>query len=152
MLTSSPIKFFMFIIKAQNHLDNTILHLILYLPYCPFDITWKDSFCLPFYLKWKYFVLTDHILSETICLFCFCVLFSNIYPKIKFMAKTWSDLGNFCIKWFFVIFVWENIFYFSLLNLNYWCFTTIYYENFRKVEQAELVENLPPLPTLQISA
>ena len=33
-------------------------------------------FCLAFYFKWKYFVLIDHILSETICLFCFCVLFS----------------------------------------------------------------------------
>ena len=55
--------------------------------YCPFDITRKDVFCLAFYFKWKYFVLNDHILSETICLFCFCVLFSNMYPKIKFIAK-----------------------------------------------------------------
>ena len=44
--------------------------------------------------KWKYFVPIDHILSETIYLFCFCVLFSNIYPKIKFTAKHWSDLCN----------------------------------------------------------
>ena len=35
----------------------------------------------------KYFVLVDHILSEAICLICFCVLFSNIYPKIKFTGK-----------------------------------------------------------------
>ena len=35
--------------------------------------------CLGFYVKWNYFVLIDHILSETICLFCFCVLFSNKY-------------------------------------------------------------------------
>ena len=46
-------------------------------------------------LKWKYFVLIDHIFSETICLFCFCGLFSNIYPKIKITAKIWSDLCNF---------------------------------------------------------
>ena len=66
--------------------------------YCPFDITRKDVFCLAFYYKWKYFVLNDHILSETICLFCFCILFSNMYPKIKFMAKNWSDLCNFYSK------------------------------------------------------
>ena len=29
------------------------------------------------------------------------------------------------VKWFFGIFVLVNIVYFSLLNLNYWCFTTI---------------------------
>ena len=63
--------------------------------YCHFDIIWKDVFCLALYFKSKYFVLIDHILSEIICLFCFCVLFSNIYPKIKFMAKNWSDLCNF---------------------------------------------------------
>ena len=32
---------------------------------------------------------------------------------------------SFIVKWFFGVFVKENIFYFSLLNLNYWCFTTI---------------------------
>ena len=29
------------------------------------------------------------------------------------------------VKPCFGIFVYENIFYFSLLNLNYWCFTTL---------------------------
>ena len=42
-----------------------------------------------------HFVLTDHILTGTICLFCFCVLFSNVYPKIRFTAKNVSDLCNF---------------------------------------------------------
>ena len=55
--------------------------------YCLFNICRKDVFCLAFYFKWKYFVPNDHFLSETICLFCFCVLFSNIYPKIKFTTK-----------------------------------------------------------------
>ena len=63
----------------------------------------------------KYFVLIDIILSETICLFCFCVLFSNIYPKIKFTAKNWSDLCNF----YYLEFLSKKSFYFSLLNLNY---------------------------------
>ena len=66
--------------------------------YCPFDISWKDVFCLAFYFKGKYFVLIDHILSETICLLGFCVLFSNIYTKIKVTAKNWSDLCNFYSK------------------------------------------------------
>ena len=60
--------------------------------YCPFDIARKNIFCFAFYFKWKYFVLIDHILSETIYLLCFCVLFSNMYPKIEFTAKNWSDL------------------------------------------------------------
>ena len=92
---------------------------------CPFDISRKDVFCLAFSLKWKYFVLIDHILSEIICLFCFCVLFSNIYPKIKFIAKNWSDPCNFYSKVIFWNFCLRKYFYFSLLNLNYWYFTTI---------------------------
>ena len=52
-------------------------------------------------------------LSETICLLCFCVLFSNIYTKIKFAAKSWSDLCNFystvmflnfCLRKYFLLF------------------------------------------------
>ena len=87
---------------------------ILY--YCPFDISWKDVFCLVFYFRWKYFVLIDHILSETICLFCFCVLFSNIYTKIKFTDKSWSDpcifysiviFWNFCLRKYFLLFFAE---------------------------------------------
>ena len=39
-----------------------------------FEITQKDVFffCLVFYLKCIYFVLIDHILSETICLLFLC--------------------------------------------------------------------------------
>ena len=88
---------------AQRSFSVLINKIILYVyecfanivSYCPFDISWKDVFCLAFYLKWKYFVLFDCIFSEIICLFCFCVLFSNMYPKIKFIAKSWSDLCNF---------------------------------------------------------
>ena len=65
---------------------------------CPFNIPWKANFCLAFYFKWKYFVLVDHILTEAICLLCFCVLFSNIYTKIKVIAKSLSDLCNFYSK------------------------------------------------------
>ena len=65
----------------------------------------------------KHFVLIDHILSETICLFCFCVWFSNIYPKIKFMAKNWSDLCNFYKVMFWNSCLRKYFFYFSLMNL-----------------------------------
>ena len=66
----------------------------------------RRFFCLAFYFKWKYFVLIDLIWSETICLFCFCVLFSNIYPKIKFMIKK-IDLtyAVSIVMWFFKIII-----------------------------------------------
>ena len=72
----------------------------------------ERRFCLTFYFKWKSFVLADHILSETICLFYFCVLFSNIYTKIKLTAKSWSDLCNFNSKGIFWNFYLRK--YFSL--------------------------------------
>ena len=84
----------------------------------------------------------DHILSETIFLFCFCVLFSNMHPKVKFTAKNWSDVCNFYSKAIFGtfvdenifllffeaifgIFVDENIFLLFFANLNYQYFTTV---------------------------
>ena len=67
-----------------------------------------------------------------------------MYLKIKLMAKNSSDLCNLYSKViFFRIYVSENIFYFSLLNLNCFC-SQQYRESFRKIEQAKLVENLPP--------
>ena len=51
--------------------------------YCPFDILWKDVFRLAFYSKWKCSVLIDNISVGTVCLFCFCGLFSNIYWRIR---------------------------------------------------------------------
>ena len=68
-------------------------------------------FCLAFYLKCNYFVLITHILSETLCLLCFCVLFSNMYLKIKFIAKIWSDLCNFYSKVIFLEFLSKKIFF-----------------------------------------
>ena len=110
--------------------------------YCPFDISWKDVFCLALCFKWKYFVLVDHILSEAICLLCFWVLFSNIYSKIKVTAKSWSDLCNFYSKVNFSDFLSKKVFY------TFFCWIWIidvlqqYCENFRKIEQGELVENM----------
>ena len=45
--------------------------------------------------------VVDQVLSETVCLFCFCVVFfffSNIGPKIKLMAENWSYVCNFYSK------------------------------------------------------
>ena len=120
--------------------------------YWPFDITRKDVFCLPFYFKRRYFVLTDHILSETICLFGFCVLFSNMYPKIKFTAKNWSDLCNSYSKVIFFNFCLRKYFYFSLLNLNYWYFTTALWKFQKNWTSGTYWKFVSKLPTLQISA
>ena len=79
--------------------------------YCLFDISWKDVFWFVFCFRWKSFVLTKHVLSETICLFCFCVCFSNIYTKIKFTAKSWSDLCNFNNKVIFWNFCLRKYFF-----------------------------------------
>ena len=86
--------------------------------YCPFDISWKDVFCLAFYFKWKLFVLTDHILSETICLSYFSILFSNIYTKSKFTAKCWSDLCNFYSKVIFWNFCLRKYFLLSFAEFK----------------------------------
>ena len=88
--------------------------MLLEIDYYPFDMIRKDFFCLAFYFKWKYFVLIHHILSETICLFCFCALFSNICLKIKFTAPNWSDLCNFWYDVFFLFFfcLWKYILFF----------------------------------------
>ena len=69
----------------------------------------ERRFCLAFYFKSKYFVLIDHILSETICLFCFRVLFSNIYTKIKLMANFYSKVIflNLCLREYFFLFYAE---------------------------------------------
>ena len=95
-----------------------IVRVIPYLPYCPFDISWKDVFRLAFYFKWKAFVLTDHILSETICLFNFCVLFPNIYTKIKFTAKSCPDLCNFYSKVIFWKFCLRKYFLLSFAEFE----------------------------------
>ena len=92
-----------------------IAHLSIY---CPFNILWKDIFCLTFYSKQKCFVLIGLILSGTICLFCFYALFSNIYCNFNFMAKNRSKLCNFYSKVSFWNLYLRIYFYFSLLVLN----------------------------------
>ena len=104
--------------------------------YCPFDISRKDVFCLAFYLKWKYFVLIDYILSETT--FCFCVLFSNIYPRIKFIAENWSDLCNFYSKVIFWNFCLSK--YFLLLFAEFE--VLMFHNNIVKISEKLNMQNL----------
>ena len=109
----------------------------------------KRHFFLTFYFKCKYLVLIDHIFSETTCLFCFCVLFLDMYPKFKFTGKNWSDLcnfynkvilWNFCLRKYFLLFFAEfelmmihnNIVKISekLNNLLKICFQVTYLKDF----------------------
>ena len=79
-------------------------------------------FSLAFCFRWKSFVLIHYILSETICLFCFCVLFSNIYTKIKFTAKSWSDLCNFFSEVIFLNFCLRKQFLLFFAEFEFWMF------------------------------
>ena len=83
------------------------------------------------YFAWR-FILNENILfwltisyQKPFVFFCFCVLFSNMYPKIKFIAKYWSDLCNFYSKVIFWNFCLSKYFYFSLPNLKYWLHNNI---------------------------
>ena len=83
-----------------------------------------------FFFAWRFilnetFVLIDHILSKTICRFSFCVLFSNMYPKIKFIAKHWSNLCNFYSKVIFLEFLSETFFLLFFVEFEFLMFHNI---------------------------
>ena len=60
----------------------------------------------------KLFCSDRSYLIRNICLLCFCVLFSNMYPKIKFITKNWSGLCNFYSSdFFFGEFLSKKIFF-----------------------------------------
>ena len=93
------------------------------------------------FFAWR-LILNESILflSDTVCRFCFCLLFSNMYSKIKFTAKNWYDRCNFYSKVnFFFNFCLRKYFCFSLLNLNCICFTTILWK-FPKIHQQNLLK------------
>ena len=107
------------------------------------------------FFAWR-FILNENILFWltisnqnpfvfSVSVFCsqICTLKLNLRPNI---GPTYAIS---IVKWFFGIFVWENIFYFSSLNLNFWCFTTILWK-FQK--NWTCWKSGPKLPTLQISA
>ena len=103
--------------------------------YCPFDITCKDIFCLAFYFKWKYFVLIDHISSETIR-FSFSVFCSQILTqKLNLWPKIGPAYAISIVKGFSVIFVQVFFFFFFFTFLCWnWIINVSqqYCENFTK--------------------
>ena len=104
-----------------------------------------------FLLAWR-FILNENILfwltlsyqkpfvfSASMLCFQIFTLILNLRPKI---GLTYAIS---IVKWYFLYFCLSKYFYFSLLNLNYWCFTTILWKFSEKIEQVELVENLPQI-------
>ena len=76
---------------------------------------------------------------------CFCVLFSNSYPKIKLTVKHWSDLCNFYSKVLFLFTFWlRNYFIFFFIDFELLMSHNNIVKISKKIEQVELVENLPP--------
>ena len=135
--------------KTNMYLDSPLAKNYVY---CPFDISRKDVFCLAFNLKWNDFVLTDCILSETICLFYFCVLFSNMYHNIKFITKNWSDLCNFYSKVIFWNFCLRTYFLFFFAEFELLMFHNNIVKISEKLNKQNLLKICSNLPTLQISA
>ena len=97
-----------------------------------------------------HFILNENILFWLIISyqkpFVFSVpVFSNIYLKIKFNTKIVLTYAISIVKWFFFLdFCLRKNFFFSHWI---WFFTDVsqqYCENFRKIDQAELVKTLPP--------
>ena len=106
------------------------------------------------------YVLVDHILSGTICPFCFCVLFANMYPKIKFTTKNLSYAIS-VEKFLFILFLFHIFFFFFFFFFLIFCQRIIFFllcfaefeifmshnhimNRFRKTELVDLVGNLPP--------
>ena len=114
----------------------------------------EKCFLLRILFKMKVFVLIDNILSETICIFCFCVLFSNIYPKIRYTVKNQSDLCKFYSKViFFFKFLSKKVF---LTFLSWIWIIDVSHINIvkisEKINKQNLLKTCLQLPALQISA
>ena len=76
----------------------------------------------------------------SVSVFCsqLCTLKLNLSPKVDL------TYAISIVKWFFEIFVLVNIFYFFFCWIWIIDVSQQYCENFKKIEQAELVQNLPP--------
>ena len=84
----------------------------------------------------------------SISVFC-CQIFTL---KLNLRLKVVLTYAISIVKWFFGNFVWENIFYFPLLNSNFWCFTTILWKFQKNWTSETSWKSGSKLPTLQISA
>ena len=67
-----------------------------------------------------------------------------MYPKIKFIAKNWSDLRNFYSKVIFLDFCLSKHFLLFFAEFELLMFHNNIVKISEKIEQVKLVENLPP--------
>ena len=105
-----------------------------------FLLAWRFSLNenILFWLTLSYMYQKPFVFSASmLCFQIFLIL--NLRPKI---GLTYAIS---IVKWYFLYFCLSKYFYFSLLNLNYWCFTTILWNFSENIEQVELVENLPQI-------
>ena len=112
--------------------------------YCPFDICRKDVFVWRITLN-ENILFSLSISHQKPVVFSVSVFYSQIFTvKLNLRPKIGLTYAIFTVKRFFGCFVYENIFF------NFHCWILIidvsqqHCENFRKNEQAEVVENLPP--------
>ena len=91
------------------------------------------------------FILNEYILFwltisyQKPFVFSVSVFCSQIYTlKLNLSPKVGLTYAISIVKWFFEMFVLVNIFYLFLLNLNYWCFTTILWKFQKKMNKQNL--------------
>ena len=103
-------------------------------------------FFFAFYFKWNLFFFFFFLFFcfFVFFFFCFRVLLSNIYPKIKFTAKTWSDLLWISIKTEYILLFFVE---FELLM-----FHNNIVKNSENWTSRTCGKSASKLPTLQISA
>ena len=110
------------------------------------------------FFAWRFILNKNILFSLTIFnqkpfVFSVSVFCSQLFTvKLNLRPKIGLTYAISIVKWFFGVFVWENIFYFSLLNLNYWCFTTILWKFQKNWTSRSCWKSASKLPTLQISA
>ena len=67
-----------------------------------------------------------------------------MYPKIKVTAKNWTDKAISIVKYFVFEFLSKEIFLLFFAEFKLLMFLNNIVKISEKIEQAELVENLPP--------
>ena len=95
------------------------------------------------FFAWR-FVLNEDMFLLTISYWKPFVFSDSVFPsqtftvKLNLRPKNGLTCANSLVKWFFLS---EKIFfYFSLLNLNYWCFTTILWKLQKKLKKRNLLK------------
>ena len=92
------------------------------------------------------------LLYRPICLFCFYVLFSNMYPKIKLTVKIGLTYAISTVKWFFFIFCLRKHFLLFFAEFELLTFHNNIVKILEKRNKQTLLKSASKLPSLQISA